>query len=123
MSITPINAVNFNGSKTDKVKVEEQEKKTELVSKLETEDSLDKKKVGGLVLATALAAATLGGAVVRHNWKASEKSLKMTEEALRNRMQKGYEADIARLKNSYNELLDSAPYQENRSLKRELQKP
>ena len=70
MSITPINAVNFNGSKTDKVKVEEQEKKTELVSKLETEDSLDKKKVGGLVLATALAAATLGGAVVRHNWKA-----------------------------------------------------
>ena len=121
MSITPINVVNFSGSKTDKVKDLEQEKDTKLVSKPEEESSTDKKKVGGLVLATALAAATLGGAVVNHKWKSAEKAIRMSEEAIRNSMKKGYEADIARLRNNYNELLDSAPYQENRSLKQQIE--
>ena len=116
MNITPINVVNFSGSKTDKVKDLEQEKDTKLVSKPEEESSIDKKKVGGLVLATALAATTLGGAVVNHRWKSAEKAIRMSEEAIRNSMKKGYEADIARLRNNYSELLDSAPYQENRSL-------
>ena len=91
MSITPINVVNFSGSKTDKVKDLEQEKDTKLVSKPEEESSTDKKKVGGLVLATALAAATLGGAVVNHKWKSAEKAIRMSEEAIRNSMKKGYE--------------------------------
>ena len=121
MNITPINVVNFSGSKTDKVKDLEQEKDTKLVSKPEEESSTDKKKVGGLVLATALAAATLGGAVVNHKWKSAEKAIRMSEEAIRNSMKKGYEADIARLRNNYSELLDSAPYQENRSLKQQIE--
>ena len=121
MNITPINVVNFSGSKTDKVKDLEQEKDTKLVSKPEEESSIDKKKVGGLVLATALAAATLGGAVVNHRWKSAEKAIRMSEEAIRNSMKKGYEADIARLRNNYSELLDSAPYQENRSLKQQIE--
>lgn len=121
MNITPINVVNFSGRKTDKVKDSEQEKDIELVSKPEEESSTDKKKVGGLVLATALAAATLGGAVVNHKWKSAEKAIRMSEEAIRNSMKKGYEADIARLRNNYNELLDSAPYQENRSLKQQIE--
>lgn len=121
MNITPINVVNFSGSKTDKVKDLEQEKDTKLVSKPEEESSTDKKKVGGLVLATALAAATLGGAVVNHRWKSAEKVIRMSEEAIRNSMKKGYEADIARLRNNYSELLDSAPYQENRSLKQQIE--
>lgn len=121
MSIAPINVVNFSGSKTDKVKESEQDKKTELVSKPEIEGSMDNKKVGGLVLATALAAATLGGAVVNHRWKSTEKLIRKSEEAIRNSMQKCYEADIARLKNNYNELLDSEPYQENRSLKQQIE--
>lgn len=121
MNITPINVVNFSGSKTDKVKDLEQEKDTKLVSKPEEESSIDKKKVGGLVLATALAATTLGGAVVNHRWKSAEKAIRMSEEAIRNSMKKGYEADIARLRNNYSELLDSAPYQENRSLKQQIE--
>lgn len=121
MSITPIHVVNFSGSKTDKVKNSEQEKDTELVSKPEEESSIDKKKVGGLVLATALAAATLGGVVVNHRWKSAEKVIRRSEEAARNSMKKGYEADIARLRNNYNELLDSPPYQENRSLKQQIE--
>ena len=109
MNITPINVVNFSGSKTDKVKDLEQERDTKLVSKPEEESSIDKKKVGGLVLATALAAATLGGAVVNHRWKSAEKVIRSSEEAMRNTMRNSYEADIAHLRNKYNKLLNSAP--------------
>lgn len=121
MNITPINVVNFSGSKIDKVKDLEQERDTKLVSKPEEESSIDKKKVGGLVLATALAAATLGGAVVNHRWKSAEKVIRNSEEAMRNTMRNSYEADIAHLRNKYNKLLNSAPYQENRSLKQQIE--
>ncbi len=95
MYVTPVSSsVNFSA------------KRPKRHSKIQTEPSnenmMEKKKVGGLLVATALAAATISGVVVHHN---CSKASSRVEESLRRQL---------------NRLYNSAPYSENRTLKQQV---
>lgn len=94
MYITPVSSsVNFSAKK--KIK-QHQRVQTEPSNE---KNMMEKKKVGGLVVATALAAATLGGVIVHHK---CSKTTSRIEDGLRKEL---------------NRLYDSAPYSENRTLR------
>lgn len=95
MYITPVNSsVNFYARKPVK--------EHKIQTKTQDENTISKKKVCGLVTATALAAATIGGVIVHHN---CSKASSRVEDGLRREL---------------NRLYNSAPYSENRSLREQV---
>lgn len=95
MYITPVNnSVKFSARKpVHERKIHQEPPK---------EDMISKKKVGGMVVATALAAATIGGVIVHHR---VSKAGSAVEDGLRRELKRLY---------------NSAPYSENRTLKEQV---
>lgn len=91
MQITPVNNVNFSARKPVK--------RNQFVSEPQENNN---KKTAGLVIATALAAATLGGAIAHHR---ASKAGSAVEDGLRRELKRLY---------------NSAPYSENRSLREQV---
>lgn len=98
MNLSPVNSVNFSAHRPIDGKKRYHHKPVQENSS-GGGDSISKKKVSGIVLATALAAATLGGVVVHHRASKAEESLRRT------------------YRNALDEVYNSAPYSENRTLK------
>ncbi len=102
MYITPINnSVKFSAQKP----IKNRKYNTEP----QKEDMISKKKVSGMVIATALAAATLGGVIVHHRASKAEELLL-----------KSHKEDIARFRKSLEEAYNSLPYAENITLKKQV---
>lgn len=102
MYITPINnSVKFSAQKP----IKNRKYNTEP----QKEDMISKKKVSGMVIATALAAATLGGVVVHHRASKAEEDL-----------MKIFDTERKSLKKAINDAYNHPSYSENRALKEQV---
>lgn len=110
MYITPLNnSVNFSAHRPPNKNTNHTNPQEGMISK---------KKVSGIAIATALAAATISGAIVHRRASKSEDALHRT---MRKQMDKAQEDLRKTMQRRIDDIINSSPYSENRALKKQVE--